>query len=141
MTVDTRLRVGLWFLIASGVMVGAWAQFFPQAFYDSFPGLGRSWVSVDGPFNEHLVRDVGGLYLALSAVTLVAVFAKTRETVLAAALGWLVSQIPHFTYHMAHLHVYTSMLDKIGNGLTLGLLVLVPAYVFVRAIRRPQGLL
>ena len=141
MTVDARLRVGLWFLIASGVMVGAWAQFFPQAFYDSFPGLGRSWVSVDGPFNEHLVRDVGGLYLALSAVTLVAVFAKTRETVLAAALGWPVSQIPHFTYHLAHLHVYTSMLDKIGNVLTLGLLVLVPAYVFVRAIRKPQGLL
>ncbi len=139
MNVDARLYVGLWFLIASGVMVGAWAQFFPQAFYDSFPGLGRSWVSVDGPFNEHLVRDVGGLYLALSAVTLIAVFAKTRETVLASALGWLVSQIPHFTYHMAHLHVYTSMLDKAGNVLTLGLLVLVPAYVFVRAIRKPQG--
>lgn len=136
MIVDTRLRVGLWFLIVSGVMVGAWAQFFPQAFYDSFPGLGRSWVSADGPFNEHLVRDVGGLYLALSAVTLIAVFAKTCETVLAAALGWLVSQIPHFTYHMTHLHVYTSMLDKIGNVLTLGLLVLVPAYLFVRAIRR-----
>ncbi len=136
MNVDTRLRVGLWFLVASGVTVGAWAQFFPQAFYDSFPGLGRSWVSVDGPFNEHLVRDVGGLYLALSAVTLIAVFAKTRETILAAALGWLVSQIPHFAYHMTHLHVYTSMLDKIGNVLTLGLLVLVPAYVFVRTIRR-----
>ena len=76
MTVDTRLRVGLWFLVVSGVMVGAWAQFLPQAFYDSFPGLGRSWVSVDGPFNEHLVRDVGGLYLALSAVTLIAIFAQ-----------------------------------------------------------------
>ncbi len=136
MNVDTRLRVGLWFLVASGVMVGAWAQFLPQAFYDSFPGLGRSWVSVDGPFNEHLVRDVGGLYLALSAVTLIAIFAQTRETVLAAALGWLVSQIPHFAYHMMHLHVYTSTLDKIGNVITLGLLVLVPAYVFMRAIRR-----
>lgn len=136
MSVDTRLRVGLWFLVASSVVVGAWAQCFPQAFYDSFPGLGRSWVAVDGPFNEHLVRDVGGLYLALSAVTLVAVFAKTRETVLAAALGWLVSQIPHFAYHMTHLHVYTSLLDKVGNVLTLGLLVLVPAYVFVRAIRK-----
>ncbi len=139
MNVDARLYVGLWFLIASGVMVGAWAQFFPQAFYDSFPGLGRSWVSVDGPFNEHLVRDVGGLYLALSTVTLIAVFAKTRETLLAAALGWLVSQIPHFAYHMTHLHVYTSMPDKVGNVLTLGLLVLVPAYVFMRTIRKPRG--
>ena len=123
MRVDTRLHVGLWFLVVSGVMVGAWAQFFPQAFYDSFPGLGRSWVSVDGPFNEHLVRDVGGLYLALSAVTLIAVFAQTRETILAAALGWLVSQLPHFAYHMTHLHVYPSLLDKAGNVLTLGLLV------------------
>ena len=35
-------------------------------FYDDFPGLGRSWVAADGPYNEHLVRDVGALNLALA---------------------------------------------------------------------------
>jgi len=137
MTFDTCIKVGLWYLIVSGAVIGVWAQFFPQAFYDSFPGLGRSWVSVDGPFNEHLVRDVGGSYLALVAVTPIAAFMKTRETVLAAALGWLVAQVPHFTYHMIHLHVYPSMSDKIGNVITLTLLVLVPAYLFMRAVRKP----
>ena len=39
---DPRIRVSLWFLILGGVAVGMWAQFFPQAFYDSFPGFGRS---------------------------------------------------------------------------------------------------
>ena len=54
---DTRVRISLWFLIVGAVGVGMWAQFFPHAFYNSFPGFGRSWVSVDGPFNEHLIRD------------------------------------------------------------------------------------
>ena len=135
MTFDTRIKMGLWYLVVSGVVVGAWAQFFPQAFYDSFPGLGRSWVSVDGPFNEHLILDVGGLYLALTIVTIIAALTKTRETVLAASLGWLVAQVPHFTYHMIHLHVYPSMVDKVGNVFTLALLVLVPAYLFLRAVR------
>ena len=136
MTFDTRVIVGLWYLIVSGAVVGVWAQFFPLAFYDSFPGLGRSWVSVDGPFNEHLVRDVGGSYLALAAVTLIAAFAKTRETILAAAFSWLVAQIPHFTYHMIHLHVYPATIDKVGTAITLVLLVLVPAYLFIRAVRK-----
>ena len=42
MAFDTRIKMGLWYLVVSGVVVGAWAQFFPQAFYDSFPGLDRS---------------------------------------------------------------------------------------------------
>jgi hypothetical protein len=67
-----------------------------QAFYNSFPGFGRSWVSVDGPFNEHLVRDVGGGYLALAAVTFMAIWTKTKTVIQAAAPAWLVVQIPHF---------------------------------------------
>ena len=135
MTFDSRVQLSLWFLVVSGIMVGAWAQFFPQAFYDSFPGLGLSWVSVDGPFNEHLVRDVGGLYLATTVVTLLAALMKTRELILASALAWLVSQVPHFTYHMIHLHVYSSMVDTIGNVNTLAMLVLVPAYLLMWTVR------
>ncbi len=46
-------------LAASGLYAGLWAATTPRSFYDSFLGLHRAWVSVDGPFNEHLVRDVG----------------------------------------------------------------------------------
>lgn len=135
MPINTRVRVSLWFLVVSGGVVGVWAAFFPRTFYDGFPGLGLSWVSVDGPFNEHLVRDVGGGYLSLAVVALVAVVVKTRELTLAAALGWLVAQLPHFTYHMYHLDMYPSPIDKIGNVVTLALLVLVPAYLLAQTLR------
>ena len=65
--VNTTLRrVILWILNALGAFVGVWALAAPQAFYEAFPGIGfGAWVGVDGPFNEHLIRDVGALYLAL----------------------------------------------------------------------------
>lgn len=139
MKTDSRIRASLWFLVVSGAAVGVWALFFPQTFYDSFPGLGRSWVSVDGPFNEHLIRDVGGGYLSLAVLALVALVLKTRELVLATALCWLIAQVPHFTYHMYHLDMYPDVLDKIGNVISLALLVLVPAYILAQTRRRASG--
>ena len=37
----------------SGV-VGLWAAVAPHSFYDDFPGGGRHWVAVDGPFSFFL---------------------------------------------------------------------------------------
>jgi hypothetical protein len=139
MAINTRVRASLWFLAFNGAVVGVWALFFPQAFYDSFPGMGRSWVSVDGPFNEHLIRDVGGSFLSLAALALVAVSLKTRELALAAAICWLVSQVPHFTYHMYHLGMYPDIIDKIGNVVSLALFVLVPAYILSQTRRSVAG--
>ena len=51
-------------LTASALYVGWWASLAPRSFYDSFPGLNRMWVGGDGPYNEHLVRDIGGLGLS-----------------------------------------------------------------------------
>ena len=59
-------RVALVVIGAGAGVVGVWAQVFPRSFYDDFPSMGRVWVAVDGPYNEHLVRDVGGLQLALA---------------------------------------------------------------------------
>lgn len=61
-------RAALWLLTSTTLVVGAWALLAPASFYRAFP-LGRAWVAVDGPFNEHLLRDVGGLFLALTVVT------------------------------------------------------------------------
>ena len=66
---NTNWRRGiLWALNALGAFVGAWALAAPRSFYDGFPmpGLLGAWVASDGPYNEHLVRDVGSLYLALA---------------------------------------------------------------------------
>ena len=93
----TRVAVG--YLTAMALLVGAWAQFAPQSFYDSFPGLGRAWVSVDGPYNEHLVRDVGGLYLAFAVVGVATFVTLSRTLILAFSAAALATGVPHAIYH------------------------------------------
>ena len=46
-----------------------WAQLAPRSCYDTFPLPGHRWIASSGAFNEHLVRDVGGLYLAMTVVS------------------------------------------------------------------------
>lgn len=110
-----RLRLSL--LLATGLIglyVGTWAAFAPRGFYDSFPGLGLIWISIDGPYNEHLVRDTGTLYLGLAAATLYAAALHrpagtgAREAAadaVSSALGlaWVVFSLPHLGYHLLHL--------------------------------------
>ncbi len=97
------VRIGLAVLAGSGAVLGVWAGFAPRSFYDDFPGFGRSWVSVDGPYNEHFVRDVGWLNLALTVITVWAAVTLARSLVLAVLVGWLVADLPHLVYHAANL--------------------------------------
>src|SRR5215203_4702875 len=83
--------------------VGLWAQFAPRSFYDDFPGLGRHWISGDGPFNEHLVRDVGGLNLALAVIAVIALITNSSLVARVVGIAALVYSLPHAIYHSAHL--------------------------------------
>ena len=127
-------RAVLAYLTATGLLVGVWATFTPRSFYDDFPGLGRVWVAVDGPWNEHLVRDVGQLNLALAVVSLAAAWTMTPLLVRVAAAAWLVNAIPHFVYHLRHLEAYDTF-DQVGNVVSLGLLAVLPALVLVLSYR------
>ena len=115
----TIRRVILWVTATLGVYVGAWAAGFPQSFYDSFPGLGFIWISVDGPYNEHLIRDVGSLYLALSAASVAATFSRTADAGRVVGVAWAVFGIPHFAYHAAHFG-HMPLVDVLGNVVSLG---------------------
>jgi hypothetical protein len=95
-------RIALGYLALVSIVIGVWAQFAPQSFYDDFPGLGRHWVQGDGPFNEHLVRDVGGLNLGLAIVLVAAMITLTRPMIIAACAASLAYGIPHVVYHIAH---------------------------------------
>ena len=99
-------RIALVVVAAGTGVVGLWAQALPQSFYDDFPGMGRVWVAVDGPYNEHLVRDVGGLNLGLAFVAVLALV--TGSVLLARAAGGaaLIYGVPHLGYHAAHLDPY-----------------------------------
>jgi len=96
-------RIVLAYLALSGALVGLWAGFAPRSFYDDFPGLGRVWVAVDGPYNEHLVRDVGWLNLALMVATIWAAVTLARALVVGVLAAWLVTGVPHLVYHVANL--------------------------------------
>ena len=114
-----RIRLLLGFLAAGALLVGGWAQFAPRSFYDSFPGAGRAWVSLDGPFNEHLVRDVGGLNLALAGLAVVAAVAMTPALVRTTGLAWLLYGVPHAVYHAAHLAPLAPG-DRVATMVALG---------------------
>jgi hypothetical protein len=113
-----RLRRALLAVLAlSAALVGGWATVAARSFYDSVTGAGRHWVAMDGPYNEHLVRDVGGLYLALLVVSLWALCQPQLGRL--AGISWLVFSVPHLIYHASHLDMFGTA-DKIGNIVSLG---------------------
>ena len=94
------LRMALGYLALVSAQIGLWALLAPRSFYDGFPGMGRAWVAIDGPFNEHLVRDVGALNLALVVVLVAAAVKLTKELVTLAAAASLTWGVPHLLYHL-----------------------------------------
>jgi hypothetical protein len=104
-----------------GLSAGAWQLFAPESFYRDFPGFGRHWVDVDGPFNEHLVRDVGQGSLAFGVVALVALLTGGVWLARATGLAALISNLPHHAYHQANLHVLPTASDQLWQTVTLSL--------------------
>lgn len=99
---------GLGTLAITGLVVGTWALLAPAHFFHEFP-LGQGWVATDGPYNEHLVRDVGGLNLALGLATVIALAAPSRDAQAALAWGWAVNGVAHFAYHVNHLGPFDTL--------------------------------
>lgn len=129
-------------LALSGLFVAAWALPDPHSFYESFPGFGRHWVRVDGPYNEHLVRDVGAFYLALAVLSALAMARPEELLVRATGLAWVAFSVPHLAYHATHLGHFGTF-DKIANVIALGgtlllaVALLVPSRVNTAAGRGP----
>lgn len=136
---DRRLlRVVIGAQALSFAVVGVWAQLGPRSFYDDFPGAGRHWVAADGPYNEHLVRDVGGLNLGLALLSAVAAATLGRTLIQAAAAAALLYGVPHVVYHLFHLDLYDAG-DAIASIAALTLNVLAPAAALALTRRRPTG--
>lgn len=118
-------------LAAIGLLMlpaGAQAAFAPRSFFDDFP-LGRGWIAAEGgTYDEHLVRDVGFLFLALIGVTLWAAWRRQFETPVAAA--WLLQGAAHLAYHVGHLDGLTGV-DRAG---LIGSLVVIPALAAIALV-------
>ena len=125
------LRAGLVLLSLTQGVTGLWMLLSPRSFYDNVLG-----VSALPPFNEHLMRDLGGVYLALAVVLDVGAIRLERSLVRTALAAYLVASVTHLHFHATH-----------GAGLTgsattallasLVLLVLLSAALLILARRLP----
>jgi hypothetical protein len=132
------LRGGLLLLAVSPLTVGLWALPAPRSFYEDFPLPGKDWVSTLGPYNEHLVRDVGALNLALGVLLATAAILLERRLVQTSLIAWLVYAVPHFIFHLTTLGAF-SLIDNLVNMGSLGLLVLFPLLLLAGSFRVPWG--
>jgi hypothetical protein len=126
------VRIGLVVLACTQAVIGVWALLTPRGFYDGFPAAGHAWVALLPPYNEHLVRDVGGLSLAMTVLLGAAAIHLERRLVRVAVLAFGVYTVPHALFHGLHLEGF-SVLDAVAQmigfavqlGIVLGVLILI----------------
>jgi uncharacterized protein DUF4345 len=104
-------------------VIGLWALLAPHSFYKDFPRGGTGWVETLGAYDEHLVRDVGTLFLGLGVLLIIAAARGQRSLSVVATVIWLIYALPHTLWHYFNLGPYSAG-DAIANVITLGWQVL-----------------
>jgi hypothetical protein len=132
------IRAGLVALGIPQAIVGAWALAAPHSFYEDFPTSARHWIASLGPYDRHLVTDVGGGLLALAVLVLLAALVLERRLVIVALITWLVFAVPHLAFHATHTDGLSSG-DNAVNIVELGLGVAVPIALLALAWRPPAS--
>jgi hypothetical protein len=126
-------RVALWILAAEAAAVAVPALLAPRAFYDSFP-FGASWVDMLPPFNQHLISDVGGFYLAFALLFGWAAITLRRPLIVPLCIAWAIAALVHFVYHVTHLDGWDAV-DAIAQTVSLGIVLALP---LIAAAAAPQ---
>lgn len=129
-------RAALGVLLVSAAVIGLIAALAPRSFYDDFPFVAH-WVDLLPPYNEHLVTDVGSLYLGFAVIFAWAAWTLQRTLVQAACTAWLLTATLHLIFHASHLEGFGTA-DGIAEITTLALL-LVPPPVAVWAVSPANG--
>jgi hypothetical protein len=117
-------RIALGLLFIASLEIGLTAAVAPRTFYDDFPFLAH-WVELLPPYNEHLVTDVGGLYLGFAALFAWAAWTLDRTLVRAVCTAWLLTAAIHLLFHITHLEGFGTG-DAIGQIASLALLLVPP---------------
>jgi hypothetical protein len=117
-------RVALWILAAEAAAVAVPALLAPRYFYDSFP-FGASWVDMLPPFNQHLISDIGGFYLAFAVLFAWAAVTLRRPLIVPLCIAWAFAAVVHFVYHVTHLDGWDAA-DAIAQTITLALVLALP---------------
>jgi hypothetical protein len=127
-TTSAAARAGLGILAVFQAIIGVWALFALTGFYSSFPLPGHSWVSLLPPYNEHLVRDVGELSLALTVVLAAAAVSGywLLSAVAVAAIAFYA--VPHAIFHFLHVEGFPTS-DAVAQTIGIALHLVVIAVV------------
>jgi hypothetical protein len=131
MTAAIRLALGG--LLATELIIGLWAQYFPESFYRDFPT-----VDLTPPYSEHLLRDFGGATLGLAVVIGAAVIWPQTKLVIIASCAYLVFAVPHLVFHLDHLENATAgQATLLVSELVIA--TALPVAAIVLALTRGQG--
>jgi hypothetical protein len=122
------LMPALGFLTLTQVVVGIWQLLLPRLFYNLY------WVELLPPYNEHLLRDVGGLNLALAVVLGASTLIMDRRLICTALLAYLTFATYHLGFHVTHLENFPQA-DAIAQTTALGLGVAFPLVLLILAWR------
>lgn len=117
-------RAALVILVFSVAAVGLPATLAPETFYDDFPFFAH-WVDLLPPYNEHLVTDVGGLYLGFAVLFAWAARTLQPTLVRAACSAWLLVAALHLIFHATHLDEFGTA-DAIAEIASLAFLLVPP---------------
>jgi hypothetical protein len=132
------LRAGLLLYCGVTALVGAWAAWWPRGFYNDFPWPGHRWVALLPDYNEHLVRDFGGMNLAVAVVFAVAAVTLDRRLAATALAAYLVFAVPHLAFHLRHLAPFGTV-DAVAQAVTLAAAALLALPLLALARRAPTG--
>jgi hypothetical protein len=117
-------RGALLALLLAALTIGLTATVAPRTFYDDFPFV-TAWVSLLPPYNEHLVTDVGGLYLGFAVLFAWAARTLERTLVHAVCAAWLLTATLHLIFHAGHLEGFGTA-DAVAELVSLALLLIPP---------------
>ena len=127
-------RLAAAILCLSAASIGIPAALAPHTFYADFPFFAH-WVELLTPYNEHLVTDVGGLYLGFAVLFAWAAWTLQPTLVRAASVAWLLSAALHLVFHATHLDGFGTG-DAIAELASLAFL-LAPPLVAIWAVAEP----
>jgi hypothetical protein len=121
------IRASLGLLFATSLVIGLTALALPKTFYEDFPFL-THWVNLLPPYNQHLITDVGGLYLGFAVLFAWAAATLERTLSRAVCAAWLLVASLHLIFHASHLDGFGAA-DAVGEIVTLALLLVPPSLV------------
>lgn len=128
------IRICLAVLALSALSIGLPASFAPETFYTDYPFY-TALVKLLPPYNEHLITDIGGLYLGFGILFAWALFKPSRQLIIPVCTAWIVAQALHFAFHISHLTGFTT---SEATGQTIGLALYIGVAIVPIAMLRPR---